>query len=168
LPSKLILKKSDHSAIQSTIDLQGEEEYSVVTHRIHGEWKRSIHVFSRLPTTRELTDYENKSSKVKFRGGGKAEVDSGAVQASQDLYNKLITRVYDLPIGSRVYGEVVFKDGVKNGKPLMGEEARARVPVLIKREALRDFLGEVYSESRLAEREGEDDEVKEESDKEED
>lgn len=158
--SKLVLNKDAHRQIQSLIELKDTEEYSVVTHRVHGEWKRSIHVFARLPTTKELTDYENKASKVKFRGAGKAEVEGGAAVAAETLYNKLVDRVYDLPIGTRIYGEVTLENGVRSGKPLSGEDARGKVPVLVKREALRDFVGEVYSESRLAEREGDEDEVK--------
>lgn len=165
MPSKLILSKDDHLKIQALIELTGEEDYSVVSHRIHGEWKRSIHVFSRLPTTQELTDFENKASKVKFSGGGKARIEGGAVSASETLYNKLVDRVFDLPVGNRIFGEVSLVEGKRTGAPLKSADARSRVPPMIKREALRDFLGEVYSESRLAEREGDDDEVK---DKEED
>jgi hypothetical protein len=164
MPSKLILKKEDHVKIQDLVTLQGNEEYSVVTHRIHGEWKRSIHVFKRLPSTTEMAEYENAASKVRFRGAGKAETLSGAVKASEALYNKLISRVYDLPVGTRIYGEVTIeRNGQRAGLPLNEEESRQRVPILVKKEALTDFVGQVFSESRLAEREGdEDDEVKDE------
>lgn len=159
MPSKLLLKKEDHDKIQQLIELKGDENYSVITQRVHGTWRRSIHVFTRLPKTSELTDFENTSSKVKFRGGGKAEVQSGAVLASVKLYNILIDRVYDLPIGNRIYGEVTMDEaGNRTGEPLRGAELREKVPALVKREALRDFIAEVYSESRLAERETDDDE----------
>lgn len=171
MPSKLVLRKQDHAEIQKLISLGDNEEYSVVTHRIHGEWKRSIHVFKRLPSTPEMTEYENAVSRIRFKGAGKAETQSGAVKASETLYNKLVERVYDLPIGSRVYGEVTMApDGTTSGRPLTGEEARSKVPVLVKKEALTDFVGQVYSESRLAEREGDDDEevVKDKDDQEDD
>jgi hypothetical protein len=159
--SKLLLTKEHHERIQAAIKLNEDEDYSVVTHKRHGEWLRSIHVFSRLPTTKELTDFENVSSKVKFRGAGKAEVDSGAVQAANSLYNKLISRVYDLPHGPRrILGEI-GKDG-NSSAPVTAEQARELVPPLVKREALRDFIGEVYSESRIADREGEEESVEKE------
>lgn len=156
MPSKLLLRKVDHDKIQKIVKLQGEEDYAVVTHRVHGEWKRSIHVFDRLPTTKEMTDYEDTASRVKFKGQNKAVIEGSQVQASSVLYNKIINRVYDLPLGNRMFGEV-NEDGT--GRPLNSKEATDRVPSLVKREALRDFIGEVYSESRLAEREGDDEEI---------
>lgn len=164
MASKLVLSKGDHEKIQEMVNLQNEEDYAVVTHRIHGEWKRSIHVFTRLPSTKELTVYENSASKMKFRAGGQAEIQGGSVEAAGILYNKLVTRVYDLPIGNRVFGEVtVNSDGSTSGSPLERNSAIDKVPPLVKREALRDFIGEVYSESRIAEKQGDDDEVKEKS-----
>jgi len=156
--SKLLLTKEKHREIQEAIKLDAAEDYSVVTHKRHGEWERSVHVFNRLPTTKELTIFENTSSKVKFRGANKAEIDSGAVAAAEVLYNKLISRVYNLPQGPR---KVLAPLDGPNSKSLSNQEARELVPPLVKREALRDFVGEVYSESRISEREGDDDEVKE-------
>lgn len=135
------ITSEDYDKIETAIVLQNDEDYSVVWHQRHGRWMRSIHVFARQPTTKEVSTYEEMASKLKFKGN-KAQIDGSQTLAAEQLYNRLITRVYDLPIGRKLIGE---------GTPLTADEARAKVPVLVKKEAVRDFVGEVYSASRMAE-----------------
>lgn len=135
------MSPEDYAKVEAAINLQNDEDYTVVFHKRHGQIRRSVHVFSRQATTKEVSAYENTASRLKFKGN-KAEIEGSQTLAAEQLYNKLIARVYDLPIGRRVYGE---------DKPLGAEEARGIVPVLVKREAIRDFLGEVYAASRFDE-----------------
>lgn len=141
------LTADDYTKIETAVIPQGTEDYVVVWHLRHGKWSRSVHVFERQPMTKEITDYENTASKLKFKGN-KAEVEGSQTLAARDLYNKLISRVYDLPVGRQVLGEF-GKDA-----PLDRSAAIEKVPVLVKREAIREFVGEVYSASRMAESEG--------------
>ena len=137
----------DYSKIEAAIQPQGTEDFVVVWHLRHGRWMRSIHVFERHPMTKEITEYENTASKLKFKGN-KAEVEGSQTLAAKNLYDRLVARVYDLPVGRQVLGEF------GKGGPLTRDEAIREVPVLVKREAIREFVGEVYSASRLAESEG--------------
>jgi|PlaIllAssembly_1097288.scaffolds.fasta_scaffold19329_3 hypothetical protein len=167
MATKLRLKPEDYEKIDRIVGLSGEEYYSVVTHRVRGKWIRSIHVFARQPMTKELTEYENTASRIKMKGN-RTEVEGSQLLAAKHLYDALISRAYDVPVGWKIYGEVDVDEtgAVKSGKPLDRPEAVKTVPATIKREALRDTFGEVYSEARVAEMEGEDEEVK--GDKEED
>lgn len=167
MASKLRLKPEDYEKIDRIVGLSGDEYYSVVTHRVRGKWIRSIHVFARQPMTKELTEYENTASRIKMKGN-RTEVEGSQLLAAKHLYDALISRVYDVPVGWKIHGEVtVNEEGVVTaGKPLDRNDALKIVPLTIKREALRDTFGEVYSEARVAEMEGEEEEVK--GDKEED
>lgn len=142
----------DYEKIEKAAGIKGDEGYSVVFHKFRARWYRSVHVFARQPTTQDITQYEDIASKVKFRGS-RAEVEGSQTLASKKLYDRLIDRVYDLPVGLKVLGEF------GKGGPLSRDEAIDKVPVLVKREAIRDFIGEVYSAARMDEAEGGSDEV---------
>ena len=158
--SRVSLGREDHLRIQKAITLQGDEVYSVVTHRIYGVFKRSIHVFGRLPATKELIEYAETVAGAGFRDQARADLGAGRIRAAEALYDRLVEGVYDLPIGEKTYGEVNMKDdGSMEGTPLCSVDARATVPVMVKREALRDCIGAVYSESRLDRRQSDDEEA---------
>lgn len=146
MSSKLVLKPEDYDKIEALAGIKDTEEYSVVTHKMRGRAFRSIHVFERQPSTKELTEYEDVASKVKMKGKN-AEVGGSTVLASAGLYDKIINRVYDLPIGRRIHG------ASENG-PLQRADAVKLVPPLVKRVAIRDLVGEVYSSSQLEDNEG--------------
>lgn len=139
-----ILTRQDHQLIQKVANLQGEEDYAVVVSRGKGYWSRSVHVFSRQPTTNEINEFEQTGSRLKFRGQ-KAEVQGSAIKAAVALYDKLVARAYDVLIGMR---EV---------ETLTSEEARAKVPPIMKRAAITEWIGDVHGATRMAEMEGEDD-----------
>lgn len=143
-----IITKQDHETIQQKCDIDGEkgEDYAVVLQRGKGFWIKSIHVFSRHPTTKEINDYEQTASRLKFKGQ-KAQVEGSAINAAVAIYNVLVARSYDVLIGLKEHAQ------------LDAELSRAKVPPMVKREAIRDLIAEVYSASRMAEMEGEDDEV---------
>jgi hypothetical protein len=167
MATKLRLKPEDYEKIDTIVGLTGDEYYSVVTHRVRGRWIRSIHVFARQPMTKELTEFENTVSRLKVRGN-RTEVEGSQLLAAKHLYDALISRAYDVPVGWQIRGEVAVDEvgHITTGTPLNREMAVKLVPMTTKREALRDTFGEVYSEARVAEMEGEDEEVK--SDTEED
>lgn len=148
MASKLVLKAEDYQKIEASLNLKDEEDYSVVTHKVKASWYRSIHVFFRRPTTKELTTYEEKAGKLKFRGT-RAEMEGSRLQAGIDLYNSLIDRVYDYPYGRRILGDIS-----KGEKPLDRQSAKEYVDPLTKRAAILDFVSEVYSASQIEEREG--------------
>lgn len=137
--------------ISDTVNPRDDEGVSVVWHKIRGRWFRSVHVFQRTPSTKEIAQFENTASRLKFKGT-KAEVEGSQITAAVKLYDTLIDRVYDLP---KQNGMGVVAD------LLPRERAAELVPPMVKREALRDFTGEVYSASRMAEDE-EDESLKEE------
>lgn len=139
------LREEDYAKIDAIVKPTPDEGYAVVWHKLYGKWYRSVHVFARQPSTKEVQEYENTASKLRFRSN-RAEVEGSQVVAAKQLYDRLIARVYDLPVGRRVLGE---------GTPLSRDQAVELVPVLVKREAIREFTGEVYAASRLAEEEGE-------------
>ena len=158
--SKLVLKREDYERIEKLCNIQDSEDYAVVTTRQKGLIIRSIHVFARQPMTQEITEYENTASKVRFRGN-KAEVEGSQTLAAKHLYDHLIARAYDVPNGRRIMGEIkVDKDGKPVGKPLSREEARRDVPVLLKREAIRDMVAQHWSAGQLIDMEGEEEEIK--------
>ena len=158
--SKLVLKREDYERIEKLCNVQDHEDYAVVTSRQKGLIVRSIHVFARQPMTQEITEYENTASKVRFRGN-KAEVEGSQTLAAKHLYDHLIARAYDVPDGRRILGEIkIEKDGSSTGKPLSREEAKAKVPVLLKREAIRDMVAQHWSAGQLIDMEGEEEEIK--------
>jgi hypothetical protein len=136
-----IVTRADHAIIQSKIHLQGTEDYAVVIQKGKGFWNKSIHVFSRQPSQRELQTFEETSSRLKFKGQ-KAEMEGSPIFAAAELYNRLIDRVYDVLVG------------VQSHERMNSEQARTFVPPLVKREAIREFTAEVYSASRMEEAEG--------------
>jgi len=158
--SKLVLKKEDYTRIEVLCAIKDQEDYAVVTTRQKGVIIRSIHVFARQPMTKEITEYENTASKVKFRGN-KAEVEGSQTLAAKHLYDHLISRAYDVPVGRQILGEITTDEsGASTGRPLTRDEAIAQVPVLLKREAIRDMVGQHWSAGQLIEMEGEDEEVR--------
>lgn len=160
--SRLSLTPEDYARIDKLvgIDPNSDQFYTVVTTKQRGKAIRSIHVFARQPTPQEVTKFEDVASKVKVRGR-KTEFEGSQAKAFRHLYDALILRAYDVPSGFRILGEI--PDGQKEFNPSLGltrEEAIEKVSTVIKREALRDSMGEVYSEARLSEAEGDEDEVK--------
>lgn len=156
---KLVLKREDYLTIQKAIGITGTEHFSVVTHRSMGMIFRSIHVFARQPMTAEITEFESTASKMKFRGN-KAEVEGSQVRASLHLYNHLITRAYNVPIGLQILGETDIENGqIVKGGPIDRETAIRDVPALIKREAVRDATSQHWSQGQLVDMEGEEEEV---------
>jgi hypothetical protein len=165
MASKLVLRQEDYERVEKTLTDLGylgntEQDYSVTTQRIKAKWYRTVHVFERPPMGKELNQYEEEASKIKFRGT-KAEVEGSRLTAAKNLYNKIILAVFDLPVGRQVLGPI------EKGHPLKRDEARDKVPLLVKRAALLDMLSEVYSAAQIEEREGED-EVPEDQKQEED
>jgi len=135
------LKDEDYAKIEAQVNLTGTEDYAVVAQKRHNKINFSIHVFSREATTKEIVTYEEMASRMRFRGN-KAEIEGSQVLAAKDLYNKLIVRAYDVRVG-RVLHDT-----------LTAEQARDVVPPLVKRSAIREFLGSVMGASDLAESEG--------------
>lgn len=158
--STRVLKRADYETIQQYAGVNGTEDFAVVTTRAKGLMVRSIHVFARQPMTSEMTEFENTASKMKFRGN-KAEVEGSQLRAALHLYNHLISRAYDVPVGLQILGEVTVEGGkIVSGKPLTRDEAIAQVPVLIKREAIRDMTAQHWSQGQIVEMEGDEEEVK--------
>lgn len=133
-----IVTREDHDLIQQRINPQEGEDYAVTVAKGKGYWVKSIHVFSRHPTQGEINAYEQTASRVKFRGQ-KAEIEGSQINAAVGLYDLLITRAYDVLAGLRRHEQ------------LDREGARAKVPALTKREAIRELIGEVYSATRMEE-----------------
>lgn len=142
MPKILILKPSDYEQIESKINLVGDEDYSVIAQRRLNKVYYSIHVFARQPSTKEMVEYEETTSRLKFRGT-RAEIEGSQVLASKRLYDVLIVRAYDVLVNRQVI------------ETLDRATAIEKVPILVKREAVRDFIGNVQSASSLAEDEGE-------------
>lgn len=147
--ASLRLKPEDYDRIDEIVKPTGEEFYAVVTTPFRGRYVRSIHVFARQPNEKELLAFENLSSKIRIRGN-RTDFEGSPLEAHARLYNKLIARVYDLPVGNRILGEIK-PDG--SGKPLDNSEAQKHVPTMMKRRALNDTLGTHLSESMVTEME---------------
>jgi hypothetical protein len=152
---KLALTPDQYEKIETSIGLKDTEDYAVVTHRIRGKYERSIHVFARLPNTKELAEYESRASKLKFRGN-KAEVEGSQLVAARDLYNLLIVRAYDVPVGTRTIIGKTDPDGTVH--PISRDDAKAQVPPMVKREAIRDFVAGHWSQGQISDMVEEDDE----------
>jgi hypothetical protein len=145
LKTKRVLTREDHALIQLRCNINAEsgEDYACVFLRGKGFGQWSIHVFARQPTQREIDSYEQTASRLKFKGQ-KAQIEGSQITAAVSLYNLIVIRTYDVLVG------------LKSHDTLDRELTIAKVPPLIKREAIRQLIGEVYSESRLAEAEGAD------------
>lgn len=162
MAKSLKLTPEDYDRIDKLVglDKSSEQFYTVVTHRMRGRVYRSFHLFARQPTPAEVTKFEDTASKVKMRGR-KTEFEGSQAKAFRHLYDLLILRAYDVPVGFKILGEI--PDDATTFDPTLGltrEQAIEKVPVVTKREALRDAMGEVYSEARINELEGEDEDVK--------
>lgn len=144
---KKVLTREDHAKIQSAckLDANKGEDYAAVFVRGKGFGQWSIHVVTRQPTQKEIDSYEQTASRLKFKGQ-KAQIEGSQIVAAATLYNAIIARSYDVLVGLKSHDE------------LNAEQSRAIVPSLVKREAVRQLVGEVYGESRLAEQEGAEDE----------
>jgi hypothetical protein len=157
--AKLSLTPEDYAVLDKVVSLRDREFVAVVTSKYRGRYHRSFHVFKRKANQTELVEYENLSSKVKVKAN-RTDVEGSTYAAAAFLYDKLIDRVYNMPIGGgRVLGKTDYDPetgAITGGGPVAAEEARAEVPLPVKREALRDSFGEHYSEARLAEMEDED------------
>lgn len=136
------LSAEDYERIEAKINLTGTEDFVVVSQRRHTKINFSIHVFKRQPMTKELTQYEETSSRMKLRGT-RAEVEGSPLLAAKTLYDKLIDRVYDIRVGRQLV------EG-----PLDASDAVTQVPQLVKREAIREFLGGIEGAEGRAEDEG--------------
>ena len=142
----LRLKPEDYDRIDLVVKPKDDEFYSVVTTPWRGRFVRSIHVFHRQPNTKELLAFEALSAKIRIRGN-RTDFDGSPLEAYVRLYNTLISRAYDVPVGNRIMGEVT--EG--RGKPLDVAEAQKYVPDMLKRRALVDVLGTHITESMAAE-----------------
>lgn len=149
------LNREAHLVIQEKCEISADrgEDYACVFQKGKGYGVWSIHVFSRQPTQQEIDEYEQKASKLGFKGN-KAEIKGSQINAAVNLYNKIVTRAYDVLQGLREHDR------------LNAESARTIVPPIVKREAIRQLIAEVYSESRMAEIEGSEDEEDNKDDKE--
>jgi hypothetical protein len=136
-----IVSREEHAVIQEKCKVRPPEDYSVVLQKGKGFWNKSIHVFTRQPTAKELQDFDEQASRLKFKGQ-KAEMEGAPILAAANLYNRLIERAYDVLVG------------LESHDNLTSEQARLVVPPLVKREAIREFTAEVYSASRMEEAEG--------------
>jgi hypothetical protein len=117
--------------VEERIALKGDEDYALTLFKRHGDMSIITHIFSRQPTSKEISTYEDTSSRLKFRGQ-KAEIEGSITLASRNLYDALIDRVYDLRVGRHKWDGAIDRD-----------TAKSYVPVLMKREAVRDFLSQV-------------------------
>lgn len=154
-----LLKDEDYAAIDAFLDLPDQQFYAVVTTKQRNKWVRSFHVFARQPTPKELVEYEQTVSRIKFRGN-RTDLEGSQLTAARHLYDLLIEKVYNVPYNNRtILAEL--KTDPNTGrfvetKPLGREEARQYVSPMIKRAALRDAMGEHYSEAQVAEQDGDD------------
>ncbi len=139
--SAIKLTPAQYQQIESKIALTGDEDYVVVAQKRHGVLTFGVHVFTRQPTTKEMVAYEETASRVKYRGN-RAEVEGSAILATKNLYNVLIARAFDIQVGRKTH------------ETLDREQCKALVTDLGKREAVREFLGNVSGMTSLAEDEG--------------
>lgn len=162
---RLSLKPKEYERIDKLVGLKDGEYYAVVASRLRGTMVRSIHVFARQPMTKELTEYENTAGKMKFRRQN-AEIEGSALLAAKHLYNALIARAYDVPVGWQIHGEIKVDDKgePEDGYPVKGyldrEQAKTIVPDLIKRSAIRDAVEQHFSEAQMSEMDDTQTEVK--------
>lgn len=133
-----LVTRADHDAIQVKVKIQGTEDYAVTVQKGKGFWAKTVHVFARRPTLPEINNYEQTASRVKFKGQN-AQLEGSQITAAVNLYNVLIARTYDVIVG------------MKQVDQLDREESKAKVDPLIKREAIRELIAEVYSATRMAE-----------------
>lgn len=133
-----IVTRADHERIQAKLNLSDVEDYSVTVQKGKGFWQKTVHVFERRPTQGEINEYEQTASKMKWRGN-KAEIEGSQINAGSNLYNKIVSRAYDVIVGRKVVQE------------LDRAGAMAKVDPLVKREAIRELIGEVYSATRMEE-----------------
>lgn len=140
---KRVLTRDDHTLIQQRCQINPEsnENYAAVLQKGKGFFKWSIHVFRHDPTMTQINKYEQTASRVEFKGQ-KARIEGSQIEAAVELYDKIIDRAYDI------------MRGLKTHEQLNREEAQKLVPPLVKREAIREMVGEVYSASRMEEIEG--------------
>jgi hypothetical protein len=129
---RLKLTDAQYDEIESKIGLNGEETYAIVVQKHRGKMIYGVHVFQRQPSTKELVQYEETASRVKYKGST-AELQGSALLAGVNMYNLLIVRAYDIVVGMKRHDE------------LDRGTAIASVPGLQKREAVREFLGNVSS-----------------------
>jgi hypothetical protein len=141
--SKYRLSPEQYSTIESKINLTGDEDYVVLVQKRHGRAIFAVHVFGRQPMPKEMVQYEETASRVKYRGT-RAEVEGSSLMAAQQLYNKLVVRAYDVQVGRTLHDQ------------LDADQAKAVVPMVAKREAIREFLGNVAGLTSLADDEGDD------------
>lgn len=142
MPNPKLVSPEEHAIIQrKCIKDPATEDYVVVVQKAKGFWQKTIHVFHRQPTQKELQTYEETSSKVKFRGS-KAEMEGAPLQAASSLYDKIIERAFDVWVG------------LQKHEQMDAATARAKVLPTMKREAIRELVAEVYSASRMEEAEG--------------
>jgi hypothetical protein len=133
-----LVTRADHERIQSKISLAPNEDYAVTVQKGKGFWVKTTHVFERRPSQGEINAYEQTASRLKWRGN-KAEMEGSQINAAVELYNKVISRAFDVLVGMKVVDK------------LDRERAREKVDPLVKREAIRELIGEVYSASRMEE-----------------
>lgn len=141
MPNPKRLRTEDYEQIEAKVNLTGTEDFVVVSQQRHNKVNFSVHVFARQPMTKELTKYEETSSRMKLKGT-RAELEGSPLLAARDLYNVLIARAYDVRVGRKLVEE------------LSADEAKELVPQLVKRAAIREFLGGVEGASEAAEDEG--------------
>jgi hypothetical protein len=148
----LRLKPEDYDAIDKVVQPKNDEYYSVVTTPHRGKYIRSIHVFHRQPSTKELLAFESLSAKIRIRGN-RTDFDGSPLEAHVRLYNTLISRAYDVVVGNKVMGQVIDDKGdpIPNARPLDVSEASKFVPDMMKRRALADVLGNHITESMATE-----------------
>lgn len=141
--TRRILTTADHQQIQekARINIDGGENYAPVIQKNKGVFQWSIHVFQREATLGEINAYEQIASRVEFKGQ-KAQIKGSQIEAATRLYNRLVARSFDVVVGLKTYDELDREASIKT------------VPPLVKREAIRELLGEVYSASRMEEIEG--------------
>lgn len=133
------VSREDHLKIQQMANLGPTEDYAVTVQKGKPDWVKTTHVFARRPTLQEINTYEKTASRVKFRGAN-AEMEGSQITAAVNLYNLIIARAYDVLVGP-----------IKVEPELNAQQAREKVDPLIKREAIRELVGEVYSASRMEE-----------------
>lgn len=137
MASKLKLTPEHYTQIDAKVKPEGAEVYSVVTHKHRGQYRRSIHVFLRMPNEQELHAYESSASNVEFKNKT-AKVRGAQVPAACKLYDTLIARAYEVPVGQRVLGEI---------EPLNAKDASKFVDPMTKRQAVIELVGQVWASS---------------------
>lgn len=137
----LRLTPEQYKKIEDGIYLTGTEDYVVVVQKRHGQVRYGVHVFERQPSTKEMVKYEETASRVKYRGS-RAEVEGSPLLAAKSLYDLLIARAYDIQVGRQVFENMTREQCVQLVTPLQ------------KREAIREFLGNVSGLTSATEDDG--------------